>query len=90
MPGKKSTQSRLSSIHLGRNIQGSRLIYALQKHALGEIDLTTSQVRSAEILLNKILPNVSSVTLKGDDDAPVRTVTKIEIVAPGLNDDSKG
>jgi hypothetical protein len=43
-----------------KKIQTSQIINRLTKHILGTIDLTTSQVRAAEILLNKTLPNLAA------------------------------
>ena len=45
-------------------IQTSQLINRLLKHVLGEIDMSPSQVRSAEILLSKTLPSLTSVDLE--------------------------
>lgn len=36
------------------------LVKRLQDHILGVIELSTSQVRSIEILLNKTLPNLAA------------------------------
>lgn len=38
----------------------------LEKHAAGEIEMTNSQVRAAEILLRKCVPDLSAVTLDGE------------------------
>lgn len=49
-------------------IQTSQLVNRLQKNALGELpeDLSTSKLKSIEILLNKTLPNLQSTTLDGN------------------------
>lgn len=47
-------------------IQASQLVNRLQKHALGEVDLSTAQVRSCEILLDRVLPRLSAVELSGN------------------------
>jgi hypothetical protein len=44
-------------------IQVSQIVNRLQKHVLGEVDMSTTQVRSAEILLKKKLPDLSSTEL---------------------------
>jgi len=36
----------------------------LDKHILGEVEMTATQIRAAEILLNKTLPNLSATELK--------------------------
>jgi hypothetical protein len=47
-------------------IQTSQLINRLTGHALGEIDLAPTQVKSIEILLRKTLPDLSAVEHGGD------------------------
>jgi len=71
-----------------RKIQTSQLLNRLHSHAFGEVDLTAQQVRSIEILLRKVLPDVSTVTLRGDESGgPI--VTRVELVAGSPDDDSK-
>ena len=48
-----------------QKIQVSQLINRLQKHVLGEVEMTPSQVRSAEILLKKTLPDLQSTKITG-------------------------
>lgn len=47
-------------------IQAAQLINRLTNHANGEIELTATQVRSIEILLRKILPDLSDVKMEVD------------------------
>ena len=62
-------------------IRTTQLINRLQDHALGEVEMSTTQVRAVEILLKKRVPDLSAVTLNGDDDGgPLNTVTRIESV----------
>lgn len=44
-------------------IKAAQLINRLTNHANGEIELTSTQVRSIEILLRKILPDLSDVKM---------------------------
>lgn len=60
-------------------IQASQLINRLSDHVLGDVDLSNSQVRACEVLLRKVLPDLSSVELSSDPDAPV--VHRVELVA---------
>jgi hypothetical protein len=62
-------------------IQASQLINRLTKHALGEVELTATQIRAIEILLKKSVPDLSAVELSGPDGDPVEVVTKIELVS---------
>lgn len=54
----------------------------LDKHAMGEIEMTNSQVRAAEILLKKAVPDLSAVTVAGDPDNPLKADVRIHII-PG-------
>lgn len=47
-------------------IQTSQLVNRLTAHALGETDLTQTQVRAIEILLRKTLPDLSAVEHSGE------------------------
>lgn len=46
-----------------RKIQTSQLVNRLSDHVLGKIELTNTQVRAAEILLSKTLPNLVSTQM---------------------------
>jgi hypothetical protein len=61
-------------------IQTSQLINRLTEHALGNIELSQSQVRAIEILIKKTLPDLSAVQYSGDEDNPIEIVTRIELV----------
>lgn len=41
-------------------IQATQLVNRLQDHVFGKVELTPTQVRSAEILLKKTIPDLSS------------------------------
>ncbi len=49
-------------------IQATQLVKRLQGHALGEIELTPSQVRAIEILLRKTLPDLMAIHQTSGDD----------------------
>lgn len=46
-------------------IRTTQLLNRLQDHGLGKIELTQTQVRAIEILLKKIVPDVSAHTVQG-------------------------
>lgn len=52
-------------------IQTSQLLNRLTDHALGEIELSTTQIKAIEILLKKSIPDLASVELTGDSEHPV-------------------
>ena len=47
-------------------IQASQLINRLSDHVFGKIDLSPTQVRSAEILLRKVMPDLALVDHTGE------------------------
>ncbi len=53
-------------------IQASQLVNRLTDHALGAIELSSSQVRAIEILLKKTIPDLQSVEVTGLDGGPVQ------------------
>jgi hypothetical protein len=56
-----------------KKIQVSQLINVLENHALSddEKELSASRIKAIQILLNKSLPDLSSMQLTGDDDKPL-------------------
>ena len=49
-----------------KKVQTSQLINRLQDHVVGKVDMSPTQVRAAEILLRKSLPDLSSVEHSGE------------------------
>ncbi len=67
--------ARLDPAHDERTrakIQTSQLINRLISHVNGEVELSTTQVRAAEILLKKTLPDLSSVEVGSDPEKPMK------------------
>ena len=64
-------------------IQASQLINRLENHALGELELSQTQIKAIEILLRKTLPDLSAVEHSGDDENPVAMKGVINLVRPG-------
>lgn len=66
---------RLNPEHDARTrakIQTSQLINRLQTNALADAEVMTSgQIKSAEILLRKTLPDLSAVQVSGDPENPL-------------------
>jgi hypothetical protein len=63
-------------------IQASQLINVLQNHALGtdETEMTATRMKAIELLLKKSVPDLSSIELTGDADAPlmIQVITGID------------
>jgi hypothetical protein len=49
--------------HVREKIRASQLINRLQAHFFGEIELTAAQIRTAEILLRKCLPDLAAAEI---------------------------
>src|SRR5262245_24295830 len=49
-----------------QKIRAAHLIRRLQKHIDGKISLTMSQVRAIDILLRKIVPDLTQTTIAGE------------------------
>lgn len=48
-----------------RRIRATQLMRRLRKHALGKCDMTVTQLKAAEILLRKVVPDVKHVEHTG-------------------------
>jgi hypothetical protein len=60
-------------------IQTSQLVNRLQDYALAKegVDLDSGRLKAIEILLRKSLPDMSSVTVAGDEENPIGFIIKI-------------
>lgn len=56
-----------------QKIKTSQLINRLEKHILGNLELTNTQVKGIEILLRKTLPDLASTQLSNDPNNPITT-----------------
>jgi hypothetical protein len=59
-------------------IQNSNILNALIEHAEGTREMSATQVSAGLGLLKKAMPDLSAVTLSGDEDNPVNIVGRIE------------
>jgi hypothetical protein len=62
-------------------IQNSNILNALIEHVEGTREMSATQVSAGLGLLRKVMPDLGSMTLSGDDDAPPIKITRIELVA---------
>lgn len=81
MPAKKTQPSpRQYTPQLGREhaektrakIKSSSLLIKLQNHALKGTKMSATQIRAAEILLRKTVPDLSHVELANEGGGPVQ------------------
>ena len=63
-----------------KRIQASQLINRLHEHALGNVEMTATQVNAAKALINKVLPDLQSVEVEGEMDLQA-TINRVELVA---------
>lgn len=66
--------NKLHQADVRSKIQASQLVNRLTNHALGEVELSATQVRAIEILLKKTIPDLSAMELSSDPDKPVKTL----------------
>lgn len=71
---------RMSEEHRVK-IQNSNILNALIEHVEGKRDMSATQVSAGVALLKKVLPDVSQVTVQGDEESPLQLVTSIRLVA---------
>jgi len=76
MGAVSTVKHRQSTIN---KIKATLLVKKLQKHALGECDMTNSQVKAANILINKVLPDLKAIDHSGETSVQV-TAIKREII----------
>ena len=57
-------------------IQNSNILNALIEHATGEREMSATQVSAGLGLLRKIMPDLSSTTLSGDPENPLKIVAE--------------
>jgi hypothetical protein len=57
-----------------QRIQTTMLVDRLEKHILGEVEMSQTQMRAVEILLKKTLPDLSSVEMSGNEESPLTIV----------------
>ena len=63
-----------------KRIQTTMLVKRLEDHVVGECELSSTQIRAAEILLKKTLPDLSSVEMTGEDGGPIDHSIKVSFV----------
>lgn len=57
-----------------------QLMSRIERHANGEVEMTGTQLKAAEIFLRKTLPDLNKTELSGDQDKPLKLDGKIEII----------
>lgn len=52
----------------------------VQAHLMGEIELSSTQMSAAKLLLGKLIPDLNRTTVEGDPDKPLQNKITIEVV----------
>ena len=77
--------SRLKTQHR-EAIQTSMLINRVNSHALGDVEMSATQLQAANILLKKTLPDLKATEVTGaDGEALFPTDVNVNAVGPKLN-----
>lgn len=64
-------------------IKTSQLVNRLEDHALGDLELSSTQIKAIEVLIRKTLPDLSTTELLGDPENPLMIEKVIrEVVKP--------
>lgn len=71
MAARKRPLTEPKLAEMRARIQATLLLKKMQDHALGVSEMSPTQIRAAEILLKKTMPDLSAVELSGDPDKPV-------------------
>lgn len=80
---KVGTYGRDYTERLRGKIKAGQILDRLCKYVYGEIEMKATQVRAAEILLRKCLPDLQAIQVTGHDDGPLT----VEIVRFGEKKD---
>jgi len=79
MAGKKGMKHTLISspariAEIRAKINAIRIIEKLNNHVLENSEMSATQMKAAEILLRKCVPDLSAVELTGEGGGPVRII----------------
>lgn len=67
MPARKNRTGPLDG-HWKNKIRTGVIVSRLQDHHLGKLDLTSSQIEAAKILLRKTAPDLANVAIGQDEN----------------------
>lgn len=63
-------------------IKTSQLVNRLEDHALGNVELSATQIKAIEVLIRKTLPDLQAIALGAGDDSAAAVAA---VVFKGLN-----
>lgn len=53
-------------------IKATHLVSRLHKHAMGEAEMSPTQIKAAEILLKKVAPDLARQEVSGENNGPIK------------------
>ncbi len=82
--GSSEKPKRSRDIHIREKIRAAVILERLERNALGELDppMSASQMKSAEIVLKKCIPDLAAIQISGDPQNPVVNQVRVTIVDP--------
>lgn len=83
--------ARLRKTHqddVREKIQASQIINRLYGHVEGTVDMSPTQIRAAEILLKKTLPDLAATELSGPDGSALQIESLVRTIVDPRNPDS--
>lgn len=64
-----------------QKIQASVIVDRMQRHIMGELEMTATQVNAANSLLDRSVPKLSQIQHIGDEDQPIQSRVIVEFVS---------
>jgi hypothetical protein len=79
--GRGRQKGFMMTEHHRTKIANSQILKVLLEHVEGSREMSATQVTAGLGLLKKVLPDLSNVTISGDEENPVSVITTVELVA---------
>ena len=61
-------------------IKTSMLLNRIEKHILGQVDMSNTQIKAVDILLKKSVPDLQSISLSGEGGGDINVLHRLERV----------
>ena len=79
MAAKTGPKYQMSHHHRDK-IKNSNILNALIEHAVGEREMSSTQVQAGLGLLKKIMPDLASMQVEGNPDSPISQEITLKVV----------
>jgi len=66
-----------------QKIQASVIVDRMQKHIMGELEMSATQINAANSLLDRSVPKLSQIQHVGDKENPIQAKVTVEFI--GIN-----